>query len=268
MAGSNAMNEEAARQFSDGEAYERLMGRWSRKVGVQFLEWCDVPTGRSWIDVGCGNGAFTEAIIARAAPSKVLGLDPSPKQIEFAQGRAGTKTAEFRAGDAMALPVADATFDVACMALVISFVPDPAKGVAEMKRVVRSGGMVCAYMWDLPAGGVPTSPFYAALRDMGLPAPMPPQAEISRREEVERLWREAGLHDVETTVLRIAVEHPDFDAFWDANFVPVGPQAQRLQQLDETQRADLKERLRTRFRTASDGRIVFQSFANAVKGRV
>ena len=261
------MSKESARQFSDGQAYERLMGRWSRKVGVQFLDWCKVPARKAWLDVGCGNGAFTEEILAKANPSHVTGIDPAPAQIEFARKRLGGK-ATFQLGDAQSLPFADGTFDVACMALVIAFVPDPAKGVAEMKRVTRRGGMVATYMWDLPNGGVPTSPFFAALKDMGLPAPMPPQAEASKQEALIGLWRSAGLRDIETTVLRITVEHPNFEAFWEANTLPVGPQADRMRQLDASAREALKQRLKATFRTMADGSIKFESFANAVKGVV
>jgi ubiquinone/menaquinone biosynthesis C-methylase UbiE len=262
------MSQEAARQFSDGHAYERLMGRWSRKVGVQFLDWCNVPADRAWLDVGCGNGAFTEEILAKANPSHVTGIDPAPAQIEFARKRLDGTRAAFQLGDAQSLPFADGVFDVACMALVIVFVPDPAKGVAEMKRVTRRGGMIATYMWDLPNGGVPTSPFYAALRDMGFPAPMPPQAEASRQEALIGLWRAAGVGDIETTVLRITVEHPNFEAFWEANILPVGPQADRIRQLDASAREALKQRLKARFRTMADGSIKFESFANAVKGVV
>ena len=262
------MNEEAARQFSDGQAYERLMGRWSRKVGVQFLDWCKVPGGKAWLDVGCGNGAFTEEILAKANPSHVTGIDPAPAQIEFARKRLDGSRATFQIGNAQSLPFADGTFDVACMALVIAFVPNPAKGVAEMKRVTRSGGMIATYMWDLPNGGVPTSPFYAALRDMGVPVPMPPQAEASSQEALIGLWRSAGLRAIETMVLRITVEHPNFEAFWEVNNLPVGPQADRIRLLDANAREDLKQRLKATFRTMADGSIKFESFANAVKGVV
>src|SRR6185369_2343703 len=99
-------------------------------------------------DVGCGSGAFTETIVERCAPSAVQGIDPSEAQLEFARTRPIEHVAQFRQGDAMAQPFPDGTFDVAVMALVIFFVPEPAKGVAEMRRVVAPGGMVAAYAWD------------------------------------------------------------------------------------------------------------------------
>src|SRR5690349_21615344 len=141
--------------FSDGEAYERLMGRWSRLVGQSFLDWLAVPKGLRWLDVGCGNGAFTEVLIAGVAPAAVTGVDPSEGQIAYARKRPATAMAEFRVGDAQSLAFDDRSFDAAAMALVISFLPDPAKAVAEMARVVRPGGCIATYMWDMSAGGSP-----------------------------------------------------------------------------------------------------------------
>jgi ubiquinone/menaquinone biosynthesis C-methylase UbiE len=136
-------------RFDDGAAYERMMGVWSRSAGEIFLDWLAPRAGGKWIDVGCGNGAFTELIIARTAPAEVQGIDPSDGQLAYARSRSGARMATFHSGDAMALPFAAGAFDVAVMALVIFFVPEPAKGVAEMARVVAPGGQVAAYAWDI-----------------------------------------------------------------------------------------------------------------------
>jgi ubiquinone/menaquinone biosynthesis C-methylase UbiE len=138
--------------FTDGAAYERLMGRWSRVVGHAFLDWVDAPKHLRWLDAGCGNGAFTEELIARCAPAMVTAIDPSEEQLAYARKRPGAKAAEFRIGDAQKLPFGDDSFDAAIMALVISFLPQPEKAAAEMARVVRSGGWVATYMWDFLAG--------------------------------------------------------------------------------------------------------------------
>src|SRR5438067_6609607 len=129
-------------RFVDGDAYDRMMGVWSRLTGEKFLDWLEPKAALHWIDVGCGSGAFTELLIARCKPAAIKGIDPSDAQLTFARSRAGAGIAEFHRGGAMALPFADASFDAAVMALVIFFVPDPAKGVAEMVRVVQPGGTV------------------------------------------------------------------------------------------------------------------------------
>lgn len=153
---------QADKLFTDGEAYERMMGRWSRLVGEVFLDWLDIPKDLRWLDVGCGNGAFTEEVFARCARSAVIAIDPSDDQLAHARTRHGAKTAEFRDGDAQKLAFDAGSFDVAVMALVISFLPAPALAAAEMARVVRPGGWVATYMWDLPGGGVPVDPIYKA----------------------------------------------------------------------------------------------------------
>src|SRR5216684_2398081 len=102
-------------RFDDGAAYERMMGKWSRLAGEIFLDWLAPPAGLRWIDVGCGNGAFTELVVERCAPAEVHGIDPSEGQLAFARARGAARVAEFRQGDAIALPFPDNSFDLAVM---------------------------------------------------------------------------------------------------------------------------------------------------------
>src|SRR6516164_5429862 len=210
--------------FTDGEAYERMMGRWSRLTGETFLAWLDLPKGLRWLDVGCGNGAFTEEIITRCAPATVMAIDPSNEQLAFARTRPGAKMAKFEMGDAQKLSFGDGTFDVAIMALVLAFLLDPAKAVAEMTRVVRPGGWVATYMWDILNGGSPTTPIYTAIESLGSTLPVRPNPAASRLEAMHGFCEMAGLEAIETRVIRIPVRYADFDDFWDSNTVPVGPQ--------------------------------------------
>ena len=150
-------------RFDDGDAYERFMGRWSRLAGDVFLDWLNLPPGLRWLDVGCGNGAFTEAVIQRCHPSRIEGVDPAEAQVEFARSRPGASAASFELGDAMRLPSPDDSFDTAVMALVLFFVPEPARGVAEMRRVVAPGGTVAAYAWDMLGGGFPLRDLHLSL---------------------------------------------------------------------------------------------------------
>ena len=261
MSGANKL-------FTDGAAYERLMGRWSCLVGEGFLDWLDVPKGLKWLDVGCGNGAFTEELIARCAPATVIAIDPSDDQLAYARTRPGAKMAQFQVGDAQKLPFGDGGFDVAIMALVISFLPDPAKAVAEMARVIRPGGWVASYMWDLPGGGAPVTPIYAAVKSLGSVPPLRPNPAVSRQEAMQDLWERAGLEAIDTRVIRIPVAYADFDDFWDSNAVPVGPQGKLIHGMSPSARDQLRTRLRDQLPAASDGRIIYELFANAVKGRV
>jgi SAM-dependent methyltransferase len=255
-------------RFEDGAGYERMMGIWSRLAGDIFLDWLAPRPGLRWIDIGCGNGAFTEAVIARCAPRAIVAVDPSEGQLAFARTRPGATAADFRIGDAQALPFGDDDFDVAAMALVITFLSDPAKAVAEMARVVRPGGRVATYMWDVPGGGTPVHPIYVAMESLGLPSPRPPGAEVSRRDAMHALWETAGLTSIETRVIRIPVVYRDFDDFWNSNSVPVGPQGKAIESMTPETRARLRARVREQIPAAADGRIAYESFANAVKGRV
>jgi ubiquinone/menaquinone biosynthesis C-methylase UbiE len=250
--------------FGDGAAYERLMGRWSRLAGEKFLDWLNAPKNLKWLDVGCGNGAFTQLLIV-CAPASVVGIDSSQGQIDYARTRPGAKGAEFHVADAQALPFPDNSFDAASMALVIVFVPDPAKAVREMARVVRPGGLVAAYMWDFPHR-TPLTPLGAAMKSLGFEPPERPNVEASARDAMRAIWQQAGLRSLETEVIRIRLHFSSFDDFWQSNTVRVGPSGKALAALTEAAREQLKAHLRQKLPTATDGSISYEAFANAVKG--
>jgi SAM-dependent methyltransferase len=254
-------------RFDDGAAYERMMGAWSRLAGGIFLGWLAPRAGLKWIDVGCGNGAITELIVAGNAPAEVQGIDPSDGQLAYARTRSGTQMAQFRNGDAMALPFAAGSFDVAVMALVIFFVPEPAKGVAEMVRVVAPGGSVAAYAWDMAGGGFPLQPIQTELKAMGFTPLRPPSAEASKIEILQQLWTDAGLVDVETRRIDVQRSFVDFDDFWTASTLgaSLGP---LLTSMAPDDVARLKTRVRAHLGEDSAGRITYAAWANAIKGRV
>jgi ubiquinone/menaquinone biosynthesis C-methylase UbiE len=254
-------------RFEDGAAYERMMGAWSRPAGDVFLDWLAPRKGLKWIDVGCGNGAFTELIVAKTAPAEIWGIDPSDGQLAYARSRRGVEMAEFRKGDAMALPFPDHCFDVAIMALVIFFVPEPAKGVAEMVRVVAPGGTVAAYAWDFAGGGFPLEPIQVELRTAGFSPPRPPTWEVSKMDALRNVWTEAGLVDVATRRIDVQRSFVDFDDFWAA--AKLGPSVAPLfASMAAEDTARIKTRLRAHVKEGDAGRISYGSFANAITGRV
>jgi SAM-dependent methyltransferase len=253
-------------RFEDGGAYERYMGVWSRLVGEQFLDWLAPPPGARWLDVGCGNGAFTEMIAERCAPAFVAGVDPAEGQLAFARTRPALRAAEFRQGDAMTLPFADGTFDVAVMPLVIFFVPAPAKGVAEMARVARPGGIVTAYAWDMVDGGFPYYVLQAEMRELGFAPPQPPSPDASREEALRDLWIAAGLTAVETRPITVQRTFAGFDDYWTT--ILGGPSVGgKLAAMGPEETAQLKARMRVHFPPDAAGRITYSARANAVKGK-
>lgn len=254
-------------RFDDGAAYERFMGLWSQFVGQRFIDWLSPAPGLRWLDVGCGNGAFTEMLVARCAPASVDGIDPSEPQLVYARERPALQAARFRQGDAMALPCPDNSVDVAVMPLVIFFVPDPAKGVAEMVRVVHPGGMVAAYAWDMPGGGFPYFPLQQVLREQGQVVPSPPSPHASRLDVMQSLWQDAGLVGVETCEIKVQRTYADFDDYWTT--VQGGPSVRAtLAAMAPAQVVALQEALRARLTVAADGSVTCSARANAVKGRV
>jgi SAM-dependent methyltransferase len=260
------MNEPQIR-FDDGAAYEDVMGAWSRLAGDIFLPWLAPPAGLRWVDVGCGNGAFTEMLAARCAPAAVQGIDPSPEQVAYARARLPATTVRFDVGDAQALPYADGAFDAAVMALVIFFVPDPAQGVAEMARVVRPGGSVSAYAWDILGGGFPFAVLQQEMAALGVPPLWPPSVDASRLEALRALWADAGLVQLETREISVARRFDDFQSFW--RIAQTGPRlAPRLAAMPPADVARLQERLRERLPADTDGRITCEARANAIKGVV
>jgi ubiquinone/menaquinone biosynthesis C-methylase UbiE len=254
--------------FNDGKAYERLMGRWSKVAGDKFLGWLDAPKNLRWIDVGCGNGAFTEVLIERSSPATVTGIDPSDGQLAYARRRPGTKMAQFRIGDAQSLPFPERSFDAASMALVISFVPDAVKAAKEMTRVVKPGGPVGTYMWDFIGRKTPLEPITVAMESLGMTLPSRPNVDASRREKMREIWQQAGLQAIDTNVIRISIVYSDFEDFWQSTSAPVGPSGKAISEMSPGMRDRLKARLREQVPVAADGRIAYEAVANAVKGRV
>jgi ubiquinone/menaquinone biosynthesis C-methylase UbiE len=259
---------EATSLFTDGQAYERLMGRWSRAAGEVFLDCLLLPKGLNWLDVGCGTGAFTELVIDRCAPSNISAIDPAEDQIAYARNGPAASRATFRTADAQSLPFADREFEVAAMALVISFVPDATKAVAEMKRVVKPHGTVAAYMWDAPGGGFVQRPLVEALGAMGIDVPPATGRKNSSIEEMRGLFERAGLDQVATRTIEIEVSYPNFDDYWSAQTGLANTVVQPIRKMSEPDVARLQAYLREHLPTDHSGRIAYPARANAVKSRV
>ena len=253
-------------RFDDGAGYEQMMGIWSRFAGEIFLDWLASPLGLRWIDIGCGNGAFTELLVERCSPAEVQGIDPSEGQLAFARKRPASRLAKFHQGDAMALPFADCSFDAAVMALVLVFVPSPAKGVSEMARVVVPGGTIAAYTWDMVGGGFPLDPIFAEMHALGLSPPRPAQVSACQMDVKRQLWVSAGLEDVETREMTVHRTFEDFENFW-----MISSKSSTFRSVVAAMAADdvekLKQRVRARLPADSRGQITIAARANAIRGR-
>ncbi|THT99378.1 methyltransferase domain-containing protein [Lampropedia puyangensis] len=261
------MQTTASIRFQNGASYERYMGKWSQLVGQRFLDWLAAPAQLQWLDVGCGNGAFTEMLINQCQPASVHGIDPSEPQLAYARQRPALAHVVLEQADAMALPYPDDRFDAAVMPLVIFFVPKPEQGVAEMKRVVRPGGTVSAYAWDMVGGGFPYEILLSEIRALGITIPEPSSPDASRMEVMQRLWSEAGLQDVQARAITVYRVFDDFEDFW-STALGAPSVGQTLAALSDADRTLVRERVFARLPADADGRITYSARANAIKGRV
>lgn len=260
--------DETQSYFTDGAAYERLMRRWSRAAGEVFLAWLAVPPGKRWLDVGCGTGVFTELVLDRCAPRHVSAVDPAEDQIAYARTKPVTKRIDFHLGDAQSLPFADGEFDVAAMALVITFIPDPAKAVAEMRRVVKPGGTLGTYVWDFLGKGYTQQPLREAVEAMGVAVPRLPGHQNSRLDSLSGFFTAAGLEEVSTRTIEIEVSYPNFEEYWAAQTGFANSIVQHIRKMTEADVERLKAYQREHVPRDRSGRIAYMAWANAVKGRV
>jgi ubiquinone/menaquinone biosynthesis C-methylase UbiE len=258
---------ETTSHFDDGAAYECFMGRWSRSAGAHFLEWVAPPKGARWLDVGCGSGAVTELVLDRCAPSRVCGVDPSKAQIEYVSTRPLAQRGDFRVADAQALPFPDATFDVVASALVINFIPDRPRAVREMRRVGRPGAIVAGYVWDFAGDRGPNQPLRVALLQIGAEARPQAGIEDTTLTRLNALFEQAGFEAIETRAIEVSLDFQNFDEYWRAQTPPLHPYTKVVATLPEADRAKLINRLRAGLATRSDGSILCQAWAHAIKAR-
>jgi SAM-dependent methyltransferase len=255
--------------WQSGDAYEAFMGRWSRRLAETFVRGLDVPASRRWLDVGCGTGALTAAVLTAADPAEVAGVDPSGGFLATARERVTDPRASFTLADARELPFPDDRFDVAVSGLVLNFVPDPAAAAAEIKRVTVPGGPAVAYVWDLAEGMELLRSFWDAAAELDPAAADLHEGRrfpLCRPEPLGRLWTDAGLAGVAVGEIRIPTVFTGFDDYWQPFLGEQGPGPAYLATLPEARKEQLRELLRSRLPTAPDGSIPLSARAWVVRG--
>lgn len=256
-------------RWTGGDAYEAYVGRWSRKIAPRFLDWLAVPAHVDWIDVGCGTGALTEAILASTDPLSVTSVEPSASFLNTAKERVRDPRARFLAGSAAELPVEDGSADLIGCALVLNFIPDLERGLAEMVRVARSGGVIAGYVWDYADGMEVIRRFWdaavsldpaAASMDEGIRFPLCRPAALSRS------LLAAGLTNVDTRALEVEARFASFDDYWRPFLGGVAPAPAYLSSLPPDHRAALCDELRSRVEPGKGRPVVLRARAWAVRG--
>ncbi len=255
--------------WASGAAYEPYVGRWSRLVAHEFLAWLAIPQGARWLDIGCGTGALSQTILDVASPREITGIDPSEGYIAFARQQVRDHRVSFRLADAQALPEASASYDAVVTGLVLNFVPQPSRAVAEMQRVSRVGGTVAAYVWDY-AGQMQLMRYFwdaaVALDPAASNLDEGQRFPICQPEPLVKLFRTAGLREVEVRMIDIPTVFRDFDDFWSPFLGGQAPAPGYTMSRSEEQRSALRERIRATLPIAADGSIQLIARAWAVRG--
>jgi SAM-dependent methyltransferase len=255
--------------WASGEAYDPYVGRWSLLVARQFLDWLAVPPGKTWLDVGCGTGALTQAILQIAAPQAVLGIDAAQGYIAFVRGKITDQRAAFQLGDAQALPVETAAYEAVVSGLALNFVPRPGQAAAEMARAARPEGIVAAYVWDYAGGMQFMRHFWNAAAALD---PAAADLDEGRRfplcnpGPLAELFQGAGLTRVEVRPIDIWTAFKDFNDYWSPFLGGQGPAPSYVMSLSEDLRTALRERIRASLPFALDGSIPLMARAWAVRG--
>ena len=235
----------------------------------EFVAWLDMPAGGRWLDVGCGSGALTETVLAEAGPAAVVGVDTSEAYVAHAAGRVSDPRASFAVADAQAFDGPGAAFDAVASSLVLNFLPDPARGVAEMRRVARPGGVVAGYVWDYAGEMQLMRRFWDAAAELD---PAAAELDEGRRmagcnpAALQALFSGAGLARVETRAIDVPTVFADFDDYWSPFEGGQGPAPGYCVALPAERRAALRERLRDTLPAAAGGSISLVARAWAVRG--
>jgi ubiquinone/menaquinone biosynthesis C-methylase UbiE len=247
------------------EHYDRFMGRYAPTLAAAFADAAEVGPGTRALDVGCGPGGLTSELVARAGAGRVAAIDPAAQFADACRER--HPGADVRVGPAEQLPWEDATFDAALAQLVIAFMADPDRGVAEMARVTRPGGVVALCMWDIEQGGMTMlRTFWSAVREV-VPDATGEQTRAGTREgDIAERLRRAGLEDVRDGSLTARAEYAGFDDFWDPFTLAVGPAGQYLRSLEPEQAAAVRDGCRAQL--PSDGPFGLDARAWYARGRV
>ncbi len=254
-------------RWGSGEDYEPYVGRWSRLIALDFLNWLNIAPKKRWLDLGCGTGALSSAILAGFEPTSVVGIDPSPEYVAWASSRVNDDRARFETGDATRLPAS--TADVVVSGLVLNFLPNPTLALSAM-RAVAPNGVIAAYVWDY-AGRMDLMRHFwdaaVALDPKALSLDEGNRFPICQPDSLTALWKEAGLTDVSTRTIDVPTAFSDFEDFWNPFLGGQGPAPTYALSLGEKDRSALRELIRSRLPISRDGSIHLIARAWAVQGR-
>ena len=258
-------------KWTSGVHYDQWMGRWSRLVANEFVGWLALPPNLRYLDVCCGSGVLTEAIVERCAPARVAGIDASPEQIQFAREHRSGPNVTFKTGDALHLPFPENTFDAAVCGLGLNYVPEPESALREMSRVTAANGMIAAYVWDYESGARFLREFWDAAAAVDPEASTYDQARrfpLCHPDALQQLFVCAGLDEVHVAALSIVTRFSSFDDYWQPLLAGQGSAPNYLASRSDSTREAIRERLRKSLPATPEGTIELPAKAWAIRGRI
>lgn len=265
------MREAAKESWGSGAAYELRVGRWSRRVAHQFIDWLTVAPRQIWGDVGCGTGALAECFLGDSAPAAVFAVDRSEACVCEARARIGDARARFEVGDACALTWPAESCDATVSGLVLHSVPDSDAMAKEMACVTRPGARVAAYVWDYAGGMQMIRHFWDGPIELNRGDSKLDRAErfpICQPEPLEQLFRRAGLISVSVCAIDVPTVFRDFEDYRGPFPGKQGAAPTYLAALPVAMRDRIRDTLKARLVAAADGSIAMTARAWAVQGTV
>jgi SAM-dependent methyltransferase len=271
--GERSLAEASTYHASDGAAYERFLGRWTRVLAPELLDFGGLPPDGPLLDVGTGTGSMALAMSARWPARQIYAIDVAESYIDHARTNVSSAALTFEVGDACALPYESALFSGAVAQLVLNFVPDAYAAITEMRRVTRAGGKVVAAVWDFRGGlvyqrllwdtaaGIDARAANARDRLFSGPLVLP--------DGLPMLFEAAGLEDVQRGSITIRMNFANFADYWEPLLGGQGPFGSYVATLSPDLQREIESAVRRAYCSgAPDGERSMTATAWATRGTV
>jgi trans-aconitate methyltransferase len=263
------MNADSKDVFGNAKSYEAYVGRWSRFVAAEFIDWLGIASGQTWLDIGAGTGILSQVILQKASPTRVVGIDLSPELIEYARQQLHDERLEFRIGDAQNIQFESPEFDVAVAGLVLNFLPSPSQALKRMNQAVKNGGTVAAYVWDYRGQMEMMRQFWDAAIVVD---PVASEMDAGQRfticepNNLRALFEAEGLRKVDVIPIDIQTQFKNFDDYWLPFLGAQGSVSKYLGGINDETLNAIREQLQKQLPRTENGEIPLVARAWAVKG--
>jgi len=254
--------------WENGDPYEYFMGRWSRLMAPEFLNWLNPPYSTTWLEIGCGTGALSEVIAQNYNPSVLTCIDPSEMFLARAKEKLNGK-GNFLVGSDIDIPSENDSVKIVVSGLALNFFSDLENSILKMKRILKPNGTIAGYVWDYSGRMDFLRYFWDTVtlidphsRDLDEGVRFP----ICNPNNLKDAFQQTGLSEVEVTQLDITTHFKDFDDYWNPFLGGQGPAPSYLASLSENQQAQLRRKIYDKLPIEPDGSIKLLGRAIAVRG--